>query len=143
MKYRLTHYESEYREWLENWVRWGRDRRDRPKSWGSIIGNLYVVKNRDAEPVPPRQYTNIQAAEKMEDIIQKIPELFRQSFVLHYACRCVLNGKKLFVPKSREGWRVLRISRSTYYARLNEAWRFVEWELENYGRRQTEKTGQK
>ncbi|WAV98525.1 hypothetical protein NB636_07300 [Oxalobacter aliiformigenes] len=77
-----------------------------------------------------RAPVNVLVAEKMEDAVIVIPALFREVFVLHYTGSAFVKGRRVFVSNSREGWRVLRISRSTYYSRLTEAWRFVAWELE-------------
>lgn len=95
-----------------------------------MLGKRYININRENAPEERRAPVNVLVAETMEAAVIATPAPFREVFVLHYASTAFVKGRRVFVSKSREGWRVLRISRRTYYYRLNEAWRFVAWELE-------------
>lgn len=108
---------------LRNWLRWANSKDYLPKSFGSILGQLYVPMRGDLQarlykPVP----VDILGAVAFEAIVVTLPEKHRKAFVMYHLGRAVVKDR--IVTKKRNGYeiaRILGVHRSRYYVLLREA----------------------
>lgn len=107
---------------LDNWIRWGLDKRFYPKSYTCIM--RYAVKLPDrgdlcvCEYVPP---VDVLAAEDMEDVVRNVPKKKREAFLLYVLGKASVNEKREKAKCRMDGARVLRISESQYNRLVRDA----------------------
>lgn len=107
---------------LDNWIRWGLDKRFYPKSYTCIM--RYAVKLPDrgdlcvCEYVPP---VDVLAAEDMEDIVRNVPKKKREAFLLYVLGKASVNEKREKAKRRIDGAKVLHICERQYNRLVRDA----------------------
>lgn len=107
---------------LDNWIRWGSDKKFYPKSYACIM--RYAVKLPDrgdlcvCEYIPP---VDILAAEDMEDVVKTVPKKKREAFLLYVLGKAVINEERKKAQRRLDGAKVLRICERQYNRLVRDA----------------------
>ena len=115
------------RDDLDNWLRWGYSRDWMPKSFGSILGQLYKPRlgegasPEDEAPPPPKPRINELDAIKFERAVVTLPEDQRAAFVIYYLKKATKNGRMVEVKDQSNAASLLGVGRTKYHEIINIA----------------------